>query len=117
MKDDSVYLQHIIECVRRIEENTAGGREAFVASHTLQDAILRNLQTIAESTQRISDSLKGTHPEIEWGRVAAFRNVLVHNYLGVDLNTVWGIIERDVPALKRAISEMLGALMHYSKET
>jgi uncharacterized protein with HEPN domain len=53
MKDDVVYLRHIMECIRRIEANVAEGREAFMASHTLQDAVLRNLQTMTESTQRL----------------------------------------------------------------
>jgi uncharacterized protein with HEPN domain len=57
MKDDRVYLRHIQECVRRIEENVASGYEEFMASHTLQDAVLRNLQTMAESTQRPADGL------------------------------------------------------------
>ena len=107
MKDDSVYLQHISECIRRIEENISAGRDRFIASHTLQDAVLRNLQTIAESTQRISDDLKATHPEIEWHRIAAFRNVLVHDYLGIDIERVWEITQRDIPQLKQAILAML----------
>ncbi len=108
MKDDTVYLRHIRECIRRIEENVAGGRDQFLASHTLQDAVLRNLQTMSESTQRLSDALKATHPKVEWRRIGAFRNVVVHNYLGIDLNVIWGIIQRDVPELKRAILDMLG---------
>jgi uncharacterized protein with HEPN domain len=58
MKDDVLYLRHIAECIRRIEANVTGGREAFMASHTLQDAVLRNLQTMTESTQCLSDVLK-----------------------------------------------------------
>jgi uncharacterized protein with HEPN domain len=58
MKDDFVYLYHIQECIQRIEENIVGGRDQFMASHTLQDAVLRNLQTMTESTQRLSESLK-----------------------------------------------------------
>lgn len=108
MKDDAVYLRHILECIRRIEENAAGGRDQFLASHTLQDAVLRNLQTMTEATQRLSEAATSTHPEIEWPRIAAFRNVLVHNYLGIDLETIWGIVQSDVPALKLAISAMLG---------
>lgn len=50
MRDDTIYLRHILECIRRIEANVAGGREAFMASHTLQDAVLRNLQTMTESS-------------------------------------------------------------------
>jgi uncharacterized protein with HEPN domain len=107
MKDDTVYLRHIQECIRRIEENTAQGREPFMASHTLQDAVLRNLQTMAESTQHLSDDLKATHPEIQWRRIAAFRSVVVHDYLGIDMETVWNIIQHDVPELKRAILAML----------
>ncbi len=107
MKDDTVYLRHIQDCIRRIEENVAGGRDRFLESHTLQDAVLRNLQTMAESAQRVSEDLKATHPEVEWRRIAAFRNVLVHDYLGIDIERVWEITQRDVPQLKRAILAML----------
>ena len=107
MRDDTVYLRHIMESIRRIEENVAQGRENFLDSHTFQDAVLRNLQTLAESTQRLSDDLKAAHPEIEWHRIVAFRNVLVHDYLGVDVERVWEITQRDVPELKRAILAML----------
>lgn len=109
MKDDTIYLQHILECIRRIEEHVAGGRDAFFASHTLQDATLRNLQTMTEATQRLSDAAKLTQPHIPWQQIAAFRNVLVHNYLGIDMEQVWIIIHRDVPPLKQAIIEILAA--------
>ncbi len=88
MRDDTVYLHHIQESIRRVEENVADGRDRFLASHTLQDAVLRNLQTMAESTQSLSDDLKTTYPDIEWERIAAFRNVLVHDYLGIDVDRV-----------------------------
>jgi uncharacterized protein with HEPN domain len=69
---------------------------------------LRNIQTMAESTQRLSDDLKATKPEIEWYRIAAFRNVLVHDYLGIDVERVWEITRRDIPSLKRAVLDMSG---------
>lgn len=78
-----------------------------MASHTLQDAVLRNLQTMSESTQRLSDATKASRLEIDWQRIVAFRNVLVHGYLGVDLERIWEIVQRDVPDLKRAITAML----------
>ena len=107
MKDDAAYLRHIVECIRRIEEDVMTGEAEFMRSHTLQDAVLRNLQTMSESTQRLSDSLRTTHPEVEWQRIAAFRNLLVHNYLGIDLERVWDIVQRDVAALKRTVAQML----------
>ena len=96
-----------MECIGRIEENTSLGRDKFLASHTLQDAVLRNLQTLSESAQRLSDPLKAAHQEVEWRRIAGFRNVLVHDYLSTDLERIWEIISRDVPSLKRTISAML----------
>jgi len=75
----------------------------------IQDAVLRNLHTLSESTQRLSDALKVHYPEVDWTSIAAFRNVVVHDYLGIDLPRVWDIVERDLPDLKRAISTMLEA--------
>jgi uncharacterized protein with HEPN domain len=108
-KDDTVYLRHIRECIRRIADDIAGGREGFVESHTLQDAVLRNLQVMAESAQRLSETAKAKRPDVEWRKIAAFRNILVHDYLGVDLDTVWDITQREIPELKRVVEEMLDA--------
>jgi uncharacterized protein with HEPN domain len=108
MKDDRVYLLHIPECIRRIEEDTADGQDAFLSSHTLQDAVLRNLQTMAESTERLSDSMKRRYPQIEWRRIVAFRNVLVHDYLGIDVERIWEITQRDVPQLKAVMLALSG---------
>lgn len=107
MKDAKVYLHHILECIGRIEEDTRKGRDAFFASHTLQDAVLRNVQTLSESAQRLPQQVKDAHPEVEWKDIAAFRNVLVHNYLGIDLEMIWDIVQRDIPRLKRSINLML----------
>jgi uncharacterized protein with HEPN domain len=107
VKDDRVYLKHILECIHRIEEDTRDGREEFLRRHTLQDAILRNLQTLSESTQRLSEALKTMHSEIEWKRIAAFRNILVHDYLGTDIAMIWEVVQRDVPALKRVVLALL----------
>lgn len=109
MKDDRVYLLHILECIRRIEEDTTGGKDAFFSSRTFQDAVLRNLQTLAESTQRLSEDLKARHLQVEWRRIGAFRNVLVHDYLGIDIERIWEITQRDVPTLKTTILSMLEA--------
>lgn len=107
MKDDTVYLQHILECIRRIEEHASQGYPTFFASHTLQDATLRNLQTLSEATQRLSVHAKASQPHIPWQQIAAFRNVIVHNYLGIDLEQIWAIIHRDIPPVKQAAQAIL----------
>lgn len=65
MKDDKVYLQYILKCIKKIVEDIACGRETFMNSHLYQDAVLRNLQTLTESTERISKNLKRKHPDVE----------------------------------------------------
>jgi len=107
VNDDRLYLVHMSECIRWIRAFTTGGRAEFLADRKTQDAVLRNLQTMAESSQRLSSELKSRHPEIEWARIAGFRNILVHDYLGVDLPQVWDILERDLSELDQVVTALL----------
>ena len=110
MKDDRLYLIHIRECIERIEQHTLGGKDAFFADIKTQDAVLRVLQTLAESTQRISDPLKANHPEVDWRNISAFRNVVVHGYLSIDLKRIWDIVESDLPDLKAKLEAIMREL-------
>jgi uncharacterized protein with HEPN domain len=110
MKDDRLYLIHISECIARVESYVSGGRDEFLDSPLIQDAVIRNLQTFAESTQRLSEELKSRHSEIDWRRISGFRNVVVHDYLGVDIAYVWQIVEQELPVLKHTIEAMLDEL-------
>ena len=107
MKDDHVYLRHILECLEAIQSYTVGGRETFFADRKTQKATLRELQELAESTQNLSADLKDRHPEIPWRDIAGFRNVLVHDYLGLNLSRIWQIIERDLRGLKKEVEKVL----------
>ncbi len=113
MNPDHVYLDHILECITRIEQYVSDGREAFMDSTLIQDATIHNLQIMAESTQRLSDPLKALHPEIDWPRLAGLRNILVHGYLGLNLVTVWGAIEHNLPEPK----EQVGLILRNLDET
>ena len=111
MTDNRAYLEYIRECIERIIEYTSEGREAFFANTMIQDAALRRLQTLAESTQRLSDDLKVRVTEVDWRSVSGFRNILVHDYLGgIDLNIIWDVIEQDLPDLKEKIEAILQEL-------
>jgi uncharacterized protein with HEPN domain len=107
VKDDRLYVIHIGECLARIAQYVAGGREAFMHSTLIQDAVLRNLQTIGQSVSRLSEALRAAHPEIDWRSIIGLRNVLVHDYLGINLERIWNIIERDVPELQRTVEAIL----------
>ena len=100
--DDALYLTHISEAVALIERSVGRrGREALTTDEDLRDATIYRLQTLAESTQRLSPDLKAAHPELPWTDIAGLRNRLVHGYLGVNLDIVWDIVERELPALAR----------------
>ena len=103
---DRVLLVHMRDCLDRILEYTNAERTRFDASRLVQDAVIRNLQTLAESSQRLSSEIKGTEPQIPWRELAGFRNVIVHGYLGVDLGAVWLVVEQDLPALAEAVNRM-----------
>jgi uncharacterized protein with HEPN domain len=103
---DRVLLAHMRDCLDRILEYTNAERSRFEASRLVQDAVIRNLQTLAESSQRLSSEIKGTEPQIPWRELAGFRNVIVHGYLGVDLGAVWLVVEQDLPTLTAAVNRM-----------
>ncbi len=103
---DRVLLAHMRDCLDRIVEYSQQERARFESSRLVQDAVIRNLQTLAESSQRLSAEIKATEPQIPWRELAGFRNVIVHGYLGVDLEAVWLVIEQDLPALNDAVIRM-----------
>ena len=93
-----------------IAEDSAPGRDAVFASRTLQDAIVRNLQVLCESTQRIGEPHKQRHPEINWPSIVGMRNILVHDYFEVDFETVWLVVTRDLPPLEKAMRAIMAVL-------
>ncbi|ANV85765.1 hypothetical protein AWQ21_14620 (plasmid) [Picosynechococcus sp. PCC 7003] len=105
---DLIYLEHILECIEAVQSYTVKGQNDFLENALVQDAVLRRLQIMAESTQRLSDSLKTQAPNVDWRGLAGFRNVLVHDYLGgISLNRVWDSIANNLPALKSEVELML----------
>ena len=107
---DRLHLEHVRDCIERIFEYCGGERAAFYSSRMVQDAVIRNLQTLAESTQRLSTSIKDTEPGVPWRAISGFRNVLAHDYLHVDLDVVWSVVERDLPELASAVKRMARSL-------
>ena len=105
-----MLLAHMRDCLARIAEYTNAERSRFDTSRLVQDAVIRNLQTLAESSQRLSSEIKGTEPQIPWRDLAGFRNVIVHGYLGIDLGAVWLVVEQDLPALTEAVNRMAAHL-------
>jgi len=110
---DRALLEHMLKCVARIREYTKDGHDAFFHSGLIQDAVIRNLQTLAESSQRLSEVAKNKEPAVPWKNMAGMRNILVHDYLGgVDEDTVWEVVERHLPELEQALNRLFQQANH-----
>ena len=86
MTGDAVYLRHILDAIAKIETYTAIGERGFLAESHWHDATIRQLEIIGEATKRLSTSTKDRYPHVPWRRMAGLRDVLIHNYFGVDLD-------------------------------
>ncbi len=108
-KDDKIYLDHILQSIKKIERFLEN-KDAFKDEELIQDAVIRNLQTMAESTQRLSDKIKLSIVDVPWRDISDFRNKLVHDYLGIDLDIIYDVIENELPILKERVLEILKKL-------
>lgn len=94
------YLDDMIEFAGKVLEYTEGfDQDRFVDNGLTYDATLRNLELIGEAATHVPDEIRNAHPEIPWRMIIATRNRLIHSYLGIDNDTLWSIIQDDVPEL------------------
>jgi uncharacterized protein with HEPN domain len=110
VKGDRLYLKHIVDAIEKVDSYISVGRQTFITTSHWQDAVIRQLEIIGEATKRLSKQLCSRHPDIPWRRIAGLRDVLIHDYMGVDINAVWEITQKEVPVLKRRIETILKEL-------
>lgn len=100
------YANHILDTIAQIRHIQTRGD--FSNDTVLYDAVLRNLQTLSEATQRLPENLKAEYPAIPWSDISGFRNILVHNYLGsIDPLTVAAVVDQHLGTLEAAVHSML----------
>jgi uncharacterized protein with HEPN domain len=101
------YLEHILGAIAKIEAYAGVGEEQFFTEPLRQDAIIRQLEIIGEATKRLSRNLRSRHSEVAWRRMSGMRDVLIHNYMGIDLTLVWSVTQNDILELKRLVTAIL----------
>jgi len=89
MRDDSVYLQHVLDSAKRVLDYTRGGRGAFLANPMAQDAVVRNIEVIGEVVKNLSEAVRAANPDVPWKRIAGMRDEVIHRYFDLDLEIVW----------------------------
>jgi uncharacterized protein with HEPN domain len=95
--------------IDRIEKYTVDGREVFENDELIQVWVLRHLQIIGEACRSLTMEFKHRHPDVPWSEIVGMRNILVHDYFGIDVDVVWSTVETDIPNLKKRTSEILAA--------
>jgi len=104
IKDDLLYIDHILDCIRKINSYINGlSLKEFRTNEMIQDAIIRNIEVLGEASKKISHDTKETYPNIPWKEISGMRDKLIHDYLGVDVDVVWKTVKEDIPVLKRLI--------------
>jgi uncharacterized protein with HEPN domain len=103
------YIQDILTSIDNIQSYVGQlSYQELINERMRLDAIIRNFEIIGEAASRIPHEIRGNNPSIEWRKISDFRNVLAHEYFGIDYEIMWEIIDKKLPDLKRSIQLILG---------
>jgi uncharacterized protein with HEPN domain len=103
-KDNTIYLEHILNSIHKIQEYTASISENDFQNNTMiQDAVIRQFEIIGEATKQISADYKAKYNTVPWKEMAGMRDKLIHNYIDVDLGVIWQTVKKDIPFLHKLI--------------
>ncbi len=106
-KNPEIFLNHILECIELIEVYTENKTEDdFTSSLLLQDAIFRRIEIIGEAVKNLPSDLKELNTQIPWKKIAGMRDMLIHEYFGVDKKLTWKVVKSDIPELKKNIEKI-----------
>jgi len=109
MKDDIVYLRHILDSINSIVKYLEGiSFKIYMKDELIQDGVIRRLEIIGEASQNTSQDFREQYSEIPWSQIVSLRNRIVHAYFNINLNTIWSIIQDELPYLKQNVENILG---------
>jgi len=103
MRSDADRVGDILEAITRIKERSAANLDAFLADEMLQVWVIHHLQLIGEASRGLSEPLTRRYPEAPWSELIALRNILVHEYFGLNMEQVWTMVVEDLPVLENHI--------------
>ena len=106
--DNTVFLKHILDCIGKVERYLQGyDFEKFQNDELVTDAVVRNVEIIGEASNNLTRDFRSKNPNIEWQKIIATRNRIVHGYATVDMEIIWNITQSNLPSLKTEIEKIL----------
>jgi uncharacterized protein with HEPN domain len=100
-RSNRLYVNDILESIKRIEDYTANlSYDDFIKNDLVKDAVLRNLEVIGEAAKSIPDEVREEYTDVPWKRIIGLRNIVIHEYFGVDFENIWKIIKENIPEVK-----------------
>jgi len=106
-RDYKVYLLDILSAIKKIEKYTSTHTlTRFYNDELVVDAVVRNLEIIGEAVKNLPEAFKSKHQQIEWKKIAGLRDILIHEYFGVDQEILWDIVKNKLPQLKKELAKL-----------
>ena len=106
--DNTVFLRHILDCIEKIEMYLQDfGYKEFQNDSKTIDAVVRNVEIIGEAANNLARDFRSNTPNIDWRKIIATRNRIIHGYATVDLEIIWNIAQNDLNPLKEEIEKIL----------
>lgn len=110
-KEESVFFNHILDAISYVESYTKDvSINEFMFNHLIQDGVIRQLEIIGEAVKSISDETRSQYSDIPWQDMAGMRDILIHQYFGVDLDEVWTTVQMDIPKVKMMIQKIIDSM-------
>jgi len=107
-RDFKLYIEDVADAIAKIQRYTAGlSFQQFAGDEKTLDAVVRNLEVIGEAIKKVPDEIRLKEPAIDWKKITELRNILIHEYFGIDVEIIWDVIQNKLPSLDQSIRRLL----------